>query len=143
MACFDRAGRLGTLGSKAEKMKARFSNISFGLPIFDYLNEEQKAVIRDRMEKGISICVSFEENDYTKFCAVLDIDEADSLHVREVAGNFLKEWRVLDLFCEGLARAIKKPAITYNTFRNAVMRVSGIAGYEPSGEHEFKRVIAA
>lgn len=122
-------------------MKARFSNASINSDFFNYLKKEQIQEIKNRIEDQKSVVISFEENEYTIFCAVLDLDDAVSLHVREVCGNFLKHWKNLDIYCEGLARFLKKSEISFNTARNAVMRVSGLANYSKAGDC-FVRAVA-
>lgn len=118
-------------------MKAKFDNEVIDTPFFAYVSRDEKAEIKKRIAENKSVGIVFEKNDHDLFGAVLDLDE-NSLHVREVGGNFLKDWKALDIFCEALAKLLQKSRITFETRRNAVMRVSGFAAYERDGNHFYR-----
>lgn len=117
----------------------KFDKEVIDTPFFAYVSRAEKAEIKKRLDENKSIGIVFEKDDNDLFGAVLDLDET-SLHVREVGGNFLKDWKALDIFCEAFAKLLKKSRITFETRRNAVMRVSGFALYERDGNHFYREV---
>lgn len=120
-------------------MKAKFDNEALNTPFFAYVSREEKAEIKKRLDENKSVVIVFEKHDQDLFGAVIDLDEK-SLHVREVGGNFLKDWKALDIFCEAFAKLLKKSRISFETRRNAVIRVSGFALYERDGNHFYRAV---
>lgn len=112
----------------SQKVIAKIDRDFITHKFFNYLLECELLDIKDRLNKFVSLAVAFTKNDEILFCAVFDLD-CESLHVREVCGNFGKNHNVLDIFSEGLAKALKKQTITFCTNSRAVEKWASAKGY--------------
>lgn len=108
--------------------------------IFSYLNVEEKEEIFTRLEKGQSeIYLVLDEKEYVIFGFILDFNE--KLHVREVAGKFLKNVYILDTFSEAIARIKGYEKITVNTTKKAVAKVAEKIGFKLNEYNEYERLV--
>ena len=65
------------------------------------------------------ICAVLNSKEYHVFAFILDINK-DELHIREVAGNFLRNIFALDVYSEAVAKVKEKKRLTCGTNRKAV-----------------------
>lgn len=104
---------------KKKEIKVIIDNQIYYNNIFDYSNDDD---IIKRIDNNISIGAAFLNSDnILLFGAIFDITD-NSLHVREVAGNFLKYYKYLDIFSQGLAKFYNKKLVTVKSNKRAVIR---------------------
>lgn len=123
-----------------KEVVARVDNSLIYHHFFDYVKDE---TLPERIQKNLSLAVGFYEKNANKllFCAIYDTCE-DTLHVREVGGNFLKYSACLDIFSQGLAKYFNRDVVSLNTYKKAIRKMAYNLGFTTSNETEFlKRVI--
>jgi hypothetical protein len=124
-----------------KEIVARVDNDLIYHHFFDYVKDE---TLPERIRKNLSLAVGFYEKNANKllFCAIYDTCE-NTLHVREVGGNFLKYSVYLDIFSQGLAKFFSRDSVTLNTYKRSIRKMAYKLGFlEQSDGIEFlKRVI--
>lgn len=113
---------------KEKQIKVVFDNNFLSNSIFDYLEENERIDIKNRIEQKTSLICLFYENEVFLFSAVLDI-EMNQIHAREVTGNFGRNYKYLDTFIKGLAKFKNVEIVSFKTKKKAVKKWGEKAGY--------------
>ena len=109
---------------------------------FNYMTEDEKQLNVKRIEDKAAIVVGYEENEYVKFAAIIDLDCPDRIHVREVCGHFVKKIGMLEIFATALARVMKKSFLSFNTEKDGVEWIGANMGFAPDEKGEFVKRVA-
>jgi len=96
---------------------------------FDYMKKEDKIECYNRVESGLSLVLGYEEEKYTRFAAIIDLDDNESIHVREVSGAFVNRIEFLEVFVTALAKVKNKNAVTFCTVRDGVEMLGNHLGF--------------
>jgi hypothetical protein len=95
---------------------------------YSLASQEERDAISLRLKSNTSVAVDFSHHGRKQFQAIFDF-ERDCLHVRIVAGKFLKHYKLLNDFALALARLIGAHYVSFNTEKEAVARIAEKAGY--------------
>lgn len=109
-------------------------------PFFDYLPQDEKEEIYERQQKGISQTIGFFQADKTICAIVLDFGP-DSIHVRQMGGNFPSIIRYIETYCAGLCLFAKKNKLTFCTSRKAVAKIGKKLGFVLNDDGDYEKEI--
>lgn len=98
-------------------LRAEFSPVDLDFPMFDYLDQSER---HDLLSNKINLCqANFFDGTQHEFSVIFE-RFPDTLHVRELAGGFVKYRRLLSNFCIDIARAMKLKKVTAVTNSQAI-----------------------
>ncbi len=113
-------------------------------PYFNHLSADDKDEIHDAIERGISIPITFlNEHNEPVFFSAFDPNDfyKDGLHVHLLVGKFLKFYKFIDVFYQGLARYLGKNSVTFCTKKRAIFNLGQMMGYQINGYGDLEKRI--
>lgn len=97
-------------------MMGRVNKITMSHDFFSYLPEDVRKETQERIERGASSMIVFEDNTGADvFAAVVDFDAGDFLHVREVGGHFVRYHEHFFAYMSEVARRLGKGFLSLKT----------------------------
>lgn len=128
--------------ARHQKINVKFDNLLISNAVFNYLDAAEKEIIYSRLSDNESAVAGFYNSEKLVFAVVFDF-ELNRLHVRQVGGDFGRNYNLLDTFCAGLAKALGFDTITFISFKKAVARWAEKAGYRNIiGDSEYLKRVA-
>ncbi len=127
-----------------KKIIAIVGEVDFKHPYFRHLKPDEKADVIDAYERGVSIPIAFvNEKKEVIFYTFFDPDDfyKDGLHVHLLLGNFLKYYKFIAAFFEGMAKSLKKNRVTYCTKRRAIFTLGQNMGYSVNNYGDLEKVL--
>lgn len=112
---------------KTSQIKAHIDNDYIHHSVWD-LHKFDKKEVFELFAKKEGMAVAFYDDNNFLFAAILDYS-GDTIHVREVAGNFGRNFRHLHNFANFAGRILMKTYVTFCTERRAVEKWADRMGY--------------
>lgn len=106
----------------------------------DFCADDRPAMV-ERLNANTSFVAGFFSGQELVFVAVFDI-EPGCLHIRQVGGHFAQNFEYLDVFAEGVAKALKLTSVSFKSERAAVEKFAASRNYRYIPEvNEFSRAV--
>ncbi|MDX1939670.1 MAG: hypothetical protein SFU99_03915 [Saprospiraceae bacterium] len=127
---------------QSQEIKVIFDNTLIEHTYFNYLPHSRRVELETLIKnKEAVICGFYNLDDGMLFVAAFQI-YPESVHVREVGGNFGRCYDVLDIFAQGFAKYMGKNSVTFDTEKRAVHVWANKSGYIPTPDsNEYRKVL--
>lgn len=95
---------------------------------FDYLDKNEKLELENLIYQNKAALVGIEINNKVEYCSIIEVCN-NSLHIREVAGNFYKNISCLDIFTTSYAKFKGLSKVTLVASKKAVAKLALKRGF--------------
>ena len=126
------------------KIIAVIGEADFEHKFFDHLKAYEKAEIIDAVERGVSVPITFlNEHNEVMFFSTFDPNDfyKDGLHVHLLVGKFMRFYKFIDVFYQGLAKYLGKSRITFCTKKRAIFNYGQAMGYQVNNYGDLEKAV--
>lgn len=126
------------------KIIAVIGEADFKHEFFSHLKAYEMDEILDAVERGLSVPITFlNEKNEVLFFSTFDPNDfyKDGLHVHLLVGKFLRFYKFIDIFYQGLAKYLGKKRVTYCTKKRAVFNLGQMMGYQVNNYGDLEKAI--